>query len=131
MPEKKPAPKPEPMNPAVSAHMASDPKDAPKPATPKSADKVKPEAEDKVKPADKAPVEQDMPKPEVVAPEPPPAPAPMPRRTIDELLADPHFDPDGLVRMRLAALVREGKGGEPAPADLVDDAGEPVRQMPA
>ncbi len=103
-------PEAEPKNPATAAH------DAPKPehkapthhAAPKQAE-AKP----------KAPAEKPAPKPE-------PAPPPAPRRTIEALLADKDFDPNGTVRAKLAERSVQSGAGQLAPADLVDDAGNPI-----
>ncbi len=90
------------------------------------------------KPEHKAPVHHDAPKadkkPEHEAkakapsekPEAAPAPPPAPRRTIEALLADKDFDPNALVRARLAERSVQGGVDQLAPADLVDDAGNPI-----
>jgi len=71
------------------------------------------------KPAAKAPASK---KSDDADNEPPAAP----RRTIEELLADPTFDPDGRYRSKLAEISsREGMGKYP-PADMLDDHGQPV-----
>ncbi len=81
------------------------------------------------KPEHKAPAAHDA-KPKHDAPKhdkkPEPAPPPAPRRTIEALLADKDFDPSGLVRTRLAERSAQGGAGQLAPADLVDDAGNPI-----
>lgn len=59
-----------------------------------------------------------------------PAPAqPMPEQsemTIEQLLADPRFDPEGHVRDRLAEISAKGPLGQRPPADLVNAAGHVV-----
>ena len=108
MPKDKNHDAPELMNPATRAHM-DEPADAPKPVA-----KSAPDAPEK--PAAK---------PSAKKPDEPAAPA-APRRTIEELLADPKFDPEGRYRSKLAEIsAREGMGQYP-PADMLDDHGQVV-----
>lgn len=120
--EKTPA---EMTNPATHAHMADDDKP---PTTPNAfgdrAAPVKTPAKADAAPAE--PTETPSPKARASKADEPPADPVAPRRTIEDLLADPTFDPDGKVRSRLAAISsRDGLGQFP-PADLVDEHGQPV-----
>lgn len=112
MPKHKDDEKPEELtNPATSAHLPAD-ESKPKPAPKMDTASVDHE-------------EKPAPKAKAVKADEPEAPAPE-RRTIEELLADPHFDPDGKVRARLAEISARDGVGQYAPADLVDDHGNVV-----
>lgn len=69
------------------------------------------------------------PEPELVKAAGPAQADPMPEQsemTIEQLLADPRFDPEGRVRHRLAEISAKGPLGQRPPADLVNADGTPV-----
>lgn len=105
----------------------------PKDTTPKTAQKshddTKRTATSKAEPQRKLLVKE--PEPELIKAAGPAPADPMPEQsemTIEQLLADPRFDPEGRVRPQLAEISAQGPLGQRPPSDLVNADGTPASQ---